>query len=201
MLQLLRADDSRTCEGCGLSPSGRIDPDRVQHINLKIFVRQPESIELADAVGIFHRWIRDSVCPELLIDVADYRHVSAGPGVLLIGHEANYSLDNRENRLGLLYNRKAALDGAFQSRLEQAHRAALEACDRLEQEPPFRGKLNFDRDTIEVFINDRLLAPNNNDTWQALRPELERFFSGYAIHREGEPRDLFRAAVIKEKKP
>ena len=42
---------------------------------------------------------------------------------MLIGHEANYSLDNRENRLGLLYNRKAPLDGTFQSRLGQAHRA------------------------------------------------------------------------------
>ena len=50
--------------------------------------------------AVFHQWIRDSVCPEMLIDVADYRHVPAGPGVMLIGHEANYSLDNRENRLG-----------------------------------------------------------------------------------------------------
>ena len=140
---------------------------------------------------------RDSVCPEMLIDVADYRHVPAGPGVLLIGHEANYSLDNRENRLGLLYNRKAALDGTFQSRLAQAHRAALEACDRLEQEAPFRGKLKFDRNALEVFVNDRLLAPNNDETWQALRPELEKFFAGFTIERRGEPRDLFRVAVTK----
>jgi hypothetical protein len=185
VLQLLRAHDSRAREGHCL----------IQHINLKIFIADPGAIELADAVGVFHQWIRDSVCPEMLIDVADYRHVSAGPGILLIGHEANYSFDNRENRLGLLYNRKAALDGTFQSRLAQAHRAALEACDRLEQEPPFRGKLKFDRNALEVFINDRLLAPNNDETWQALRPELEKFFSGFTIQRTGEPRDLFRVAV------
>lgn len=114
-----------------------INPDAVQHINLKIFLDDGGGIRLEEAlssaVTVFHRWIKDGVCPEMLIDVADYAHVSAGPGVLLIGHEANYSLDNRETRLGLLYNRKAPLDGTFQSRLEQAYDAALAACDRLEQ--------------------------------------------------------------------
>jgi hypothetical protein len=172
-----------------------INPEDIQHINLKIFVADARAFELADAIPVFHQWIRDSVCPEMLIDVADYRHVSAGPGVLLIGHEANYSFDNRENRLGLLYNRKAAMDGTFQSRLAQAHGAALEACRRLEQEAPFRGKLKFEQNALEVFINDRLLAPNTDETWQALRPELEQFFGGFTIQRRGEPRDLFRVAV------
>ncbi len=52
----------------------------IQHINMKIFVKDPSAIHLADAVGVFHHWIRDSVCPELLIDVADYTHVHEGPG-------------------------------------------------------------------------------------------------------------------------
>jgi len=194
MLQLLRAHVGGSGEGCRL-----IDPEAIQHINLKIFVDGAGTFDLADAIPVFHQWIRDTVYPEMLIDVADYRHVSAGPGVLLIGHEANYSFDNRENRLGLLYNRKAALDGPLQSRLAQAYRAALDACDRLEQEAPFRGKLKFDRNAIEVFINDRLLAPNNEETWQALRPELEKFFGGFTIQRLGEPRDLFRVSVAKEK--
>jgi hypothetical protein len=172
-----------------------MDPETIQHINLKVFIPDAEAFDLADAIPVFHQWVRDSVCPEMLIDVADYRHVSAGPGVLLIGHEANYSFDDRENRLGLLYNRKAALNGNFQSRLAQAHRAAIEACDRLEQEAPFRGKLKFDRNALEVFINDRLLAPNNDETWQALRPELEQFFGGSTVQRTGEPRDLFRVAI------
>jgi hypothetical protein len=182
-----------------LNDPDMLDPDTVQHINLKIFADgMPDTASvLAEVVAVFHGWIRDSVCPEMLIDVADYRHVPAGPGVLLIGHEANYSLDNRENRLGLLYNRKAPLDGGFQSRLEQAHHAALEACQRLEREAPFSGKLKFDRSAIEVFVNDRLLAPNNDGTWELLRPEFERFFTGYRIERHAEPRDLFRVGVTK----
>jgi hypothetical protein len=172
-----------------------ISPDSVQHINVKIFVRDESAFVVADAVPVFHRWIRESACPEMLIDVADYAHVAAGPGLLLIGHEANYSFDEREKRLGLLYNRKAPLEGTFQTRLEQAHRAALDACDRLEKEPEFQGKLHFDRDALEVFVNDRLLAPNSEETWTALRPQLEEFFPGAAIERSGEARDLFRVKV------
>lgn len=172
-----------------------INRDSVQHINVKVFVAEPAAIDLADAVGVFHRWIKEKTCPEMLIDVAEYRHVPAGPGVLLIGHEANYSFDERENRLGLLYNRKEALDGTFQSRLTQAHQAALEACNLLEQEAAFEGKLKFDRSNLEIFVNDRLLAPNNDETWKALEPELKKHFPGSKIERHGEPRDLFRVAV------
>ena len=196
MLQLLCSDG----RGPGSPDSkGRcvINSDGIQHVNLKIFIRDAGAVDLAEAVNVFHRWVRDKVCPEMLIDVADYRLVFAGPGVLLIGHEANYSFDNRENRLGLLYNRKAPLDGTFQSRLAQAHRAALEACDRLEREEEFRGKLNFDRNDMEVFVNDRLLAPNTEETWQVAKPELAQSFPGFTIERRGESRDLFRVAVTK----
>ncbi|MGI8991314.1 MAG: hypothetical protein ACR2I2_17250 [Bryobacteraceae bacterium] len=178
-----------------MTDANAVDANAVQHINLKVFVEHPQAIDLAEAIPVFHRWIRDSLCPEMLIDVADYRHVPAGPGVMLIGHEANYSFDNRETRLGLLYNRKASLDGTFQDRLEQAYRAAGMACGRLEDEPPFHGKLKFDRKALEVFVNDRLLAPNTDETWQALRPEIEKFFPGASIERAGEPRDLFRVSV------
>jgi hypothetical protein len=173
-----------------------MNPDSVQHINVKVFVDSAGEFDLNDAVGVFHRWIKETVCPELLIDVAEYRHVPAGPGVLLIGHEANYSFDERENRVGLLYNRKASLEGTFQSRLAQAHRAALAACERLEKDAAFGGKLKFNRNALEVFVNDRLLAPNSDETWQALRPELEKYFPGSRIERVGEPRDLFRVAVF-----
>src|SRR5258708_1266009 len=86
-------------------------------INSKIFTTPETSFDHTEAVKVFHRWIKETVCPELLIDVAEYSHVPAGPGVLLIAHEANYSFDNRENRIGLLYNRKAAVDGDFQTQL------------------------------------------------------------------------------------
>jgi hypothetical protein len=169
----------------------------VQHVNIKIFASRTD-IDLTDAITVFHRWIQDSAFPELLIDVADYKHVPDGPGVMLIGHEADYSLDEAEGRLGLLYNRKKVVEG---DALGQAFRAALAACKQLEQEPSFAGKLTFDAGDCEVIINDRLVAPNTDATWQTLGPEIEKFFGGvygqnaFKLERRGEPRDRFRVGV------
>jgi hypothetical protein len=166
-----------------------MNPDSIQHINVKVFATA--NAESDAVVKVFHRWIKDTVCPEMLIDVAEYSHVPQGPGILLIAHEANYSLDNRDNRPGLLYNRKMADEGTFQEKLAQAHASALAACDRLEKETT----LKFDRNRLEVFINDRALAPNTPETLQALEPELKRYFPNSRIKHTGEPRDLFRASV------
>src|SRR5919108_3097499 len=106
----------------------------VQHVNIKFFVENPEAVDLEAFLTIFNNWIQSHAAEELLVDVADYRHVFAGPGVVLIGHEANYSIDNTGNRLGLLYNRKAEVPGTNQERLRQAARAALLAAGRLEKE-------------------------------------------------------------------
>jgi hypothetical protein len=173
---------------------------RVQHVNIKIFAGDAD-IDLTDAIPVFHRWIQEDLCEELLIDVADYKHVPDGPGIMLIGHQANYSLDQLEGKLGLLYNRKANLDGDSQAALRQAFVSALGASIRLEGEPPFAGKLRFDAGNVEVIVNDRLVAPNTDATWQALKPELERFFArvygdgGFSLEHVGEPRDRFRVSV------
>ena len=173
----------------------------VDHINLKIFARQPAAIDLGDAIGVFHRWIQEHAVGELLIDVADYRHVPNGPGVMLIGQEANYSLDLTGGRLGLLYNRKQAVSGGAQDKLRQAWDAAVAACRRLEQEGPFRGKLAFEPGECEVIVNDRLLAPNTAESYQALEPELRSFFAGLwgegavALEHVGEPRERLRVLV------
>src|SRR5260370_7897028 len=129
----------------------------IHHARGKVAARESAAIDLGDAIPVFHRWIQEHVGPEMLIDVADYRHVPNGPGVMLIGHEANYSLDMNKGRLGLLYSRKQAGGGA-QENLEQAYEAAMAACSRLEQEAAFAGKLKFTSDN-ELSITTRLLPP------------------------------------------
>ena len=176
---------------------------QVQHVNVKIFAEGPAAadVDLGAAIPVFHRWIQDSVCEELLIDVADYRHVPAGPGVLLVGHQANYSLDLASNRLGLLYDCKALREGGARDNLSQAFHAALAACRRLEQEPEFQGRLRFNSGDCEVILNDRLFAPNTEATWQALKPEFEEFFAalyggaGLTFERSEDPRERFRVGV------
>ena len=173
----------------------------IQHVNVKLLVQGLEEADLEPLIPVFHNWIENQNGDELLIDVADYRHVPAGPGIVLIGHEGNYSLDNTGNRWGIRYNRKASLDGSNQDRLKQAARAALSACRRLEAEPHLGGKVRFGGREIELFVNDRLLAPNTPETRAAAEPELHQFFrklfngKEYSISYGTEPRELFTANV------
>lgn len=176
---------------------------QLQHVNVKLLVKNPEEVPLDPLIPVFHRWIQGQVLEELLLDVADYRHVPAGPGVVLIGHQANYSVDDTDDRLGVRYNRKAEVDGGNQNALRQAVRASLIACQRLEAEPSLEGKLRFNGQEIEFFVNDRLLAPNRDLSREALHSDFETFskklFRGseysLAYTSAGEPRKLFGVSV------
>ena len=173
----------------------------LQHANVKLLVTTPGEVDLEPLIPIFHDWIRERVFEELLLDVADYRHVPEGPGVVLIGLQANYSVDNTDSRLGVRYNRKAPLDGSNQDRLQQAARAALAACQRLESDARLNGKLRFGGREIEVFFNDRALAPNSEATRRVFEADLhafaEKLFRGaqYSLSHDSDPRRLFGVSV------
>ena len=122
----------------------------IQHLNIKFYLENPETVNLSDYGPVFNTWIQNQRLDELLIDVADYLHVHNGPGILLIGHEADYSLDHRGGRLGLLYNRKAQLDGTTQEKLAQAVRANLTVAQILEKE----NGLKFNTQEVQILVND-----------------------------------------------
>jgi len=174
----------------------------IQHFRVKLFATSDSHPQLDSAIPVFHRWIQEKRLPEMMIDVADYAHVPNGPGVVLICHEAIYGLDQEKGRLGLLYNRRAALNGSVEDRLRQAVHAADSAAALLEQEPEFAGHLQFDRGAWEVAVNDRALAPNTEATWNMLSPVIERVFDSilgpgrYRLERGGDPRELFRVRVL-----
>jgi len=173
----------------------------LQHVNVKFLVSDPQSVDLEPLIPVFHRWIQEQVCEELLLDIADYRHVHDGPGIVLIGHQADYSLDNTQGRLGVRYNRKAPFEGRNFDRLKQAACSALRACQRLEAEAVLEGRIRFNGQDVEFFINDRLLAPNREGIRQSLDPEFKAFFdalfrgSDYAISYDTDPRRLLRVCV------
>lgn len=148
---------------------------QLQHVNVKLVAQRVANFDLELLIPIFHSWIQGKVFEERLLDIADYRHVHDGPGVILIGLEGDYSVDNTDGILGVRYNRKAPLEGSNRDRLMQAARAALNACQRLENEASLEGKLRFDGQNLEVSINDRLLAPNNEATRSATEPDFNDF--------------------------
>jgi hypothetical protein len=168
-----------------------------QHVNVKLLVKESAALDLELLVPIFHGWIQGRVFEERLLDIADYRHVHDGPGIILIGFEGDYSVDNSDGRLGVRYNRKTELNGSNQVCLKQAARAALSACQRLDGEPSLSGKLRFNGQDVEIFINDRLLAPNNDATRRAAEPEFKAFFTQlfdgaeYSLSYSDDARRLF----------
>ena len=169
----------------------------IQHVNIKFYLENPENIDLADFAAVFNTWIQGQRLEELLIDVADYLHVHHGPGIMLIGHEADYSLDNRAGRLGLLYNRKAQIEGTTQEKLAQAARAALTAAQILENEQG----LKFNGSEVQLIVNDRLLVPNTAETFADIEPDIKSFFnqlySGaeYSLSHHGDSRERFTVSV------
>ncbi len=173
----------------------------LQHVNVKIFVAGDLAIDLARFIEVFHSWTAEQSMAELLIDVADYRHVPNGPGVVLVGHEADYAMDNAGGRFGLLYNRKAPLEGTNADRFRQALQSAAYACQMLETEFASEGPLKFSRQEFELFINDRAIAPNTAETFEACKSDLEAFLQAtvghdeFTLEHQSDPRRRFSVSV------
>jgi hypothetical protein len=166
-------------------------------LQLKMFLT-PDSaraVALEAFVPVFHRWIKERLLPELTIDVANYAHVPQGPGVVLIGHGADYFIDEGEGRTGLLHNRKRA-GVAPGDRLGDLARRTLYAASLLERDPALSGQLRFATHELLFRINDRLAAPSTDATFAAVRPELAAlglrlFGDTLELARVGGPKDLF----------
>ena len=175
-------------------------------LQLKIFTTPESSRALAGTAGreafvpVFHRWIKDHTLPELLIDVANYVHVPEGPSIALIGHGSDYFIDDGAGRLGLLHSRKRA-GFAPAERLADLFRRTLHAARLLETDLNLTPRVKFATSELLFRVNDRLLAPANDTTFAALRPELEAlatrlFGSTFELTRVGGPKDLFSVRLL-----
>jgi hypothetical protein len=155
----------------------------LQKFNVKFFTAPPDTVPLTDFIEIFHGWIQAT--DGIYYDVADYSHMQSGPGIVLVAQHANLHIDETGGRRGMLYCQKALLPGSNREKLRTVVRAALENCRRLEREPALKGKIKFSADEVLVSVNDRLLAPNTLENFQALKLDFEAAAS-----------DLFRTANV-----
>lgn len=172
---------------------------------IKFFFENPAAVKLAAFTGVFQRWIQQKALDELLIDVADYRHVFEGPGIILIGYESDYAIENRGGRPGLLYTRKRQLDPDLETQLRNAFRLALTASQFLENDLTFKPALKFRADEIEIRFVDRLRLPNRPESFGlvegSLRAVLADLYAGHAIDItpvQQDPRELFTVKVQSE---
>ena len=144
----------------------------VVRIGAKLYAENPESVAPEAYIPLFHGWIQGRVLDGVPIDVADYAHVPDGPGVMLIGHEADRSLDLGEGRPGALYQRKRDLEGTLEERFALVLAEADRMADLIESGHA-SGGVRFGRDEILIRVNDRLNAPNDDVTLDVLRPAVD----------------------------
>ena len=170
-------------------------------LSVKFFLADGVTVTPETIVPVFHGWIREHKVPDhLLVDVADYAHVPEGPGTVLVSHEANFHIDHEGGRTGLLYVRKQPAGGSFGERLQTVVRAALHAANALTIDPEFSGKVRFDTSRVQFRVHDRLHAPNDAQTFNAVKPELERYFTALygapvTLGYEPDPERLFQVNI------
>lgn len=171
----------------------------LHRISVKVFVAGGAPDDDA-TVRVFHAWIQKQADrPDplgILIDVADYKHVSGGPGIVLVGHEMNLATDRAGGAPGLVYQRKRPFDASLDlaGRIRACLDSLLGAAGRLEADLDVR----FGRDVALVVANDRLAAPNDESGWAVLGPAVEalaRSLGGRAERVRNDPRERLAATI------
>ncbi len=172
-------------------------------LGVKFFV-DADGIDVLELIPMYHRWIQQHALDDLLIDVADYSHVPAGPGIMLIAHEGNYALDETDHERGVLYYSKHRLDGELSDRVAHVARKALKAAQLMSADTELAGALKLPGNRLQFFANDRLVAPNTDTAYAELEPALksflDRLYAGarYTLAREPDPRERLSVRVQAE---
>ncbi len=174
-------------------------------LGVKVFAEDADTLNLLDLIPVFHRWIQARSLDGMLIDVADYSHVHAGPGILLLAHEGNYGFDEAGHQRGMVYYSKQPIEGSLTERLIAVCQRTLHACRLLEQESTPQG-VNFLGNQLQLFANDRLLALNSDETYTVIEPALGELLDklypdmDYQLEREADPKERF-AITVKSSTP
>jgi hypothetical protein len=175
--------------------------EHLQRVGVKLFCEEPPDVDLGEFIAVFHRWIQAKALPELLIDVADYSHVPAGPGILLVAHEGIFGIDETGGRRGLMHYRRQPSGGTLSDRLTAVTKSALTVCQKLSAEAALGDGVRFRGEELVVFANDRLHAPNTAATLEQFAPSLAallgRLYPGAdcAVRPESDAKERFSVTV------
>ncbi len=145
----------------------------LERFAVKFFARPETEVNDADFIEIFHEWIRLKRLNHVMLDVADYRHVPDGPGLMLVTHEVNYAMDYGDGQFGLYAQRKRGEEGTSKERILSLVKSTAQFGALLEADSRLEGKLRLEGGTFHYIANDRLNAPNTNEAFAQIKPELE----------------------------
>ncbi len=170
----------------------------IRRISVKLFFDSSAPVEDA-VVNTFHAWIKHREPNELLLDVADYRHVHDGPGILLVGHDIDYSVDHNQGGQGFTLTRKQNTE-PLAAALKTDIARCMAQLDKLKQAPGLE-TIHVHQDRLWVGLVDRLNAPNDQNTREALENALMQALAVLrpnapaSIDLDLSPRDITSAHV------
>ncbi len=177
----------------------------IQHVNVKLYLeKEIPNFDEELVIPIFHKWIQEKKLEEVWIDVATYAHVPFGPGVVLVSHDAIYSLEpGPEGRIGLLYNRRTVHPTTSSLEVILSALEKIKAAQALLEMEELKGgiKLKFSSNEFKFFVNDRLIAPNHISTFKKFEGDIGSAFEKswgkkYKLsYKDGDSRDLFHVAL------
>jgi len=145
--------------------------------------------DLDPAIDVFHRFIQQGLVEGLILDVADYRHVQQGPGVLLVGHDIDYGI----NHAGLTVTRKQSSSDDVGTQFCDLLRMALGAVDAIAYDGALKVSLSpynlcvaaFDRRIPREELAEGLLA--------GVAPAVSKLYGTNAVVRTANGEDQRRA--------
>ena len=124
--------------------------------------------DIESFVPLFHNWIQEDRIPNhIMVDVANYKHIPDGPGIMLIAHEGHFSLDFEENDLGLLYMRKTPLGDNISETLSSIQQILDFAVELIKIDSAIGQKIEFS-EQYQLISNDRYEFPNDAESEQKL---------------------------------
>jgi hypothetical protein len=171
----------------------------LQNVQWKLHLDESTVGDHHDWFKVFGTWIVGS--PEVFVDVADYSHVTDGPVIFLSGHNEAYTLDKTTGRHGLLYERRQPVETQNAQTLHDSLKTTLAHAALVEGDATFKTKPKFLAGDVKFIVNNRAIAPNNDETLATLQPELDALFSkiygagNYTLTREQDKRQRFMLHV------
>ncbi len=168
---------------------------QAHRFTIKYPFKDSPDIDLNAVTNLFHNWIQQDAVDGLLLDVADYKHVPDGPGIMLVGDKVEYNLDFEKGQPGFMYIRKRALDVALEDELSIGLARLNKAAAQLNAIG-----LIVDESHIELTFRDRLRLPNTTEAFTQIVPIVaDAFGAGTQIERvQNDERGPLTIQVIRQ---
>ena len=124
------------------------------------FIKGQPVPDETETIVAFHTLIQRQGLGDTLIDVANYLHVTTGPGILLIGHQAFRTVQIDQAKAGIILSGRRMEVSSNTSFLEQHLQALVEFGLALEAH---FGRSLFDATKLTIRINDRRFKHEENN--------------------------------------